>query len=314
MTRGFITLATGNIKYYKMALNMLKSFRLHNPGAKFAIVCDKENDITSQFDDVILLDKANGDYRDKFSLLIKAPYDENIFIEPDCLIYHNLDFFWDLLSKESDFSCFGWNKGGIKCWFRTEETQQRLLELVPEIENPDGAPLFNPGYFFIRKGDKCQKMYEDCIRIASLISADPMLSVYPPIHVRNNLRDDQIFNIAMLINGFKCNEVPEVGKCIFLPSKYKINKIDMEKGILNVTDKRGNVFTDCSLLHYSTRRANEEGLYLWQKLITDCLYKNKRSISAKILKFPLFKYIFCFFRYTKTRFKYLINVWFGRNK
>ena len=314
MTRGFITLATGNIKYYKMASNMLKSFRLHNPGVKFAIICDKENEITSQFDDVILLDKANGDYRDKFSLLIKAPYDENIFIEPDCLIYHNLDFFWDLLSKESDFSCFGWNNGGIKCWFRTEETQQRLLELVPEIENPDAAPLFNPGYFFIRKGDKCKKMYEDCIRIAKIISDDPMLSVYPPIHVRNNLRDDQIFNISMLIHNFKCNEVPEVGTCIFLPSKYKINKIDMKNGILEVTDKRGNVFSDCSLLHFSTRRANEEGLYLWQKVILNCLYKNRNSIIAKLLKLPVFKYVFCFFRYTKTRLKYLINIVSGRNK
>lgn len=314
MTRGFITLATGHIKYYKMALNMLKSFRLHNPGEKFAIVCDKENEVTAQFDDVILLDKANGDYRDKFSLLIEAPYDENIFIEPDCLIYHNLSFFWDLLSQESDFSCFGWNKGGIKCWFRNEETQQRLLELLPEIKNPDCAPLFNPGYFFVRKGDKCRKMYEDCIRIAKLISDDPILSVYPPISVNGKLRDDEIFNIAMLIHNFKCNEVPEAGKCISLPSKYTIDKIDMENGVLNVTDKRGKVFTDCSLLHFSTRKANEEGLYLWQKLITDCLYKNKNSKTAKILKILLFKYLFCFFRYTKTRVKYLINILTRKNK
>ena len=99
MVRGFVTLATSNIKYYKMALNMLKSFRLHNPGVPFAIVCDRENEITAEFDDVVILEKANGDYRDKFSLLVNAPYDENIFIEPDCLIYRNLDFFWELLSK-----------------------------------------------------------------------------------------------------------------------------------------------------------------------------------------------------------------------
>ncbi|MBE6790832.1 MAG: hypothetical protein E7535_06555 [Ruminococcaceae bacterium] len=42
--RGFVTLATGNVKYYNMALNMLNSFRIHNPDVPFAIVCDREND------------------------------------------------------------------------------------------------------------------------------------------------------------------------------------------------------------------------------------------------------------------------------
>ena len=163
MKRGFVTLATGNIKYYNMALNMLRSFRIHNPGVPFAIVCDRHNEVTEQFDDVVILEKANGDYRDKFSLLINSPYDENIFIEPDCLIYRNLDFFWELLSKESDFSCFGWNNGGLDCWFKTEESVNRLFELIPEIKENKDAPLFNPGYFFIRNGEKCRKMYEDCI-------------------------------------------------------------------------------------------------------------------------------------------------------
>lgn len=131
MTRGFVTLATGHIKYYKMALNMLRSFRLHNPDAKFAIICDKENEITKQFDTTVILEKANGDYRDKFSLLINSPYDETIFIEPDCLIYRNLDSFWDILAGKSDFSCFGWNNGGIDCWFKTDETKKTFIGNYP---------------------------------------------------------------------------------------------------------------------------------------------------------------------------------------
>ena len=308
MTRGFVTLATGNIKYYKMALNMLKSFRLHNPEAKMAIVCDQKNEITSCFDDVILLESANGDYRDKFTLLVKAPYDENIFIEPDCLIYRNLDIFWEMLSKDSDFSCFGWNNGGIKCWFKSAEAQQHLLDLMPEIQNIDDAPLFNPGYFFIRRSDACKKMFDDCIKISKAVSEDDFLNSYPPIHVNGKLRDDEIFNIAMHINGFICNEKPEKGKCIFLPSKYTINQIDMCKGILNVTDKTGKEFKECSLLHFSTRRANEEGLYLWQKTITDCLYKKPNSVWAKILNNSFFEYLFAAFRYVKTRLKLLIKM------
>ena len=271
MTRGFVTLATGNIKYYKMALNMLKSFRLHNPGVLFAIVCDRENEITAQFDDVVILEKANGDYRDKFSLLVNSPYDESIFIEPDCLIYRNLDFFWELLSKESDFSCFGWNDGGLKCWFKTPETMDQLLNIIPELsDNPD-APLFNPGYFFIRKGDKCKKMYNDCIDIAEKLLSDNILNSYEPILCNGKLRDDPIFNIAMTLNGFICTAKPKEGKCIFLPSKYTINSIDLKKGKLDVTDKKGKESKDCALLHFSTRKANEEGLYLWQYVLLQIL-------------------------------------------
>ena len=157
MVRGFVTLATGDIVYYKMAANLLASFRMHNPGVPFAIICDRENEYTKLFDDVIVLEEVNGNYLDKFSLLVKSPYDESIFIEPDCLIYRNLDFFWDLFSHESDCSSFGWNEGGITHWFKTEETRCRLYEIVSELSENAIVPLFNPGYIFVRKGPNCQK-------------------------------------------------------------------------------------------------------------------------------------------------------------
>lgn len=188
-----MTLATGNIVYYKMAANLLASFRIHNPDVPFAIICDRKNEYTEQFDDVIVLEKANGNYIDKFSLLVNSPYDESIFIEPDCLIYRNIDFFWDLLSHESNCSSFGWNSGGLHRWFNTDETRTRLLELVPETDKNTIVPLFNPGYIFVRKGSQCQKMYEDCLAAAERINEDPMLSAYSPLSNGGNLRDDPIF-------------------------------------------------------------------------------------------------------------------------
>ena len=307
MTRGFITLATGNKKYYKMAVNMLHSFRLHNPDTPMAILCDGENEYTAEFDNVVVLKKAYKDYRDKFSLLVEAPYDETIFIEPDCLIYHNLEFFWDLLARESDFSCFGWNDGGIDCWFKTPETKQRLLEIIPELNGKTDAPHFNPGYFFVRKSDKTQKMYNECISIAERLKSDDLLSTYTPILCNGKLRDDQIFDITMSINDFIANEKPRVGKCIFLPAKYKINKIDLEKGRLDVTDKNGKQFTDCSLLHFSTRKAMEEGLYLWQCTLLKTLYPRKKSFSLTVLNCKVAEILFSAFRYVKTRIKWILN-------
>lgn len=306
MTRGFVTLATGNIAYYKMAVNMLESFKLHNPDARFAIICDKRNEYTDMFDDVVVLDNANGDYRDKFLLLIKSPYDESIFIEPDCLIYKNLDCFWNMLSAESDFTSFGWNHGGIVGWFRTEETRTRLEEIIPELKDDSVTPIFNPGYLFIRKGQKCQKMYEDCLYVAQKIANDPLLSTYPPLICRGKLRDDPIIYIAMAINDFVCHTKPEEAKCIFLPSKYTINEIDIVEGRLNVTDKNGRKFKDCALIHFSTRRAFEEGLYLWQTIILK--QKRKNSCLYKILNNKIC-YVFCvIYRGLKTKIKHFVEL------
>lgn len=302
MTKGFVTLATGDIKYYKMALNMLKSFRLHNSQSKMAIVCDKENDIVRQFDDVIVLEKANGDYRDKLSLLVNLPYDENIFIEPDCLIYRDLSFFWDLLSKESDFSCFGWNSGGLDVWFKTDEAKKHILDIVPELTDPENTPLFNPGYFFMRKGEKLKNMHDDCMRIADAVLADEMLKSDDQIFCRGKLRDDPIFNIAMAVNGFVCNAKPKEGKCMSLPSKYKIDLIDLKTGKLDVTDKSGKKFKDCALLHFSTRKVYEEGLYLWQSILLKILCKNKDSKIYDLLNNNFFEKLFSVYRYIKTRF------------
>ena len=306
MVRGFVTLATGKEIYYKMAANLLASFRLHNPGVPFAIICDRENQYTDLFDDVVVLEKANGNYMDKFSLLIESPYDESIFIEPDCLIYRNLDFFWDLLSHESDCSSFGWNEGGLEPWFKTEETRNRLFELVPELSIEAIVPLFNPGYIFIRKGQNCHKMYDDCINIAEKIKEDFVLGGCSSLLCGSNLRDDPIFSIAMGLNGFLCHAKPSTSKCIALPSKYTINKINIIKGKLDVTDKNGKKYEDCALLHFSTRKALEEGLYLWQTILVDL--KTKNSGLYKFLNNSVFGALCNIFRFLKSKLKFVLKI------
>jgi len=205
------------------------------------------------------------------------------------------------------FFLLGWNDGGIDCWFKTPETKQRLLDIVPELNGKTDAPHFNPGYFFIRKSDKTQKMYNECISIAERLKSDALLSTYTPILCNGKLRDDQIFDITMSINDFIANEKPGKGKCIFLPSKYKIDKIDLEKGWLDVTDKNGKQFTDCSLLHFSTRKAMEEGLYLWQCTLLKTLYPKKKSFLSALLNNKAAEAFFSAFRYVKTRIKGILK-------
>ena len=82
MTRGFVTIATGDALYYQLAGNLLASYKLYTDSPyPFAILCDRKNEITEQFDDVVIFPDAKRNYFDKFELLIRAPYDETIFID-----------------------------------------------------------------------------------------------------------------------------------------------------------------------------------------------------------------------------------------
>ena len=117
ITRGFVTVATGNDFYYKCARTLLRSYRLSNSKYPFAIICDRKNKYTEEFDDVIILDAPKNNYLDKLRVLMDSPYDESFFIETDCIVYNNIECFFDLLAKDNDFSAFGWNDGDLKTWF-----------------------------------------------------------------------------------------------------------------------------------------------------------------------------------------------------
>ena len=54
-SRGFITVASGKDEYYQLAANLVQSYRLFcGESLPFAILCDRENEATALFDDVIL--------------------------------------------------------------------------------------------------------------------------------------------------------------------------------------------------------------------------------------------------------------------
>ena len=57
--KGFVTIATGQERYYKLARNLLHSYRLFAKDPfPFAIISDRENEYTSEFDKVIVISDA----------------------------------------------------------------------------------------------------------------------------------------------------------------------------------------------------------------------------------------------------------------
>ena len=278
MTRGFVTVATGNENYYRQAYNLLQSFRLFHPDVPFAILCDRENEYTGAFTDTVILPDAKKNYLDKFFLLTECPYDESIFIESDCLVYHSLGHFWDLLARDFDFTSFGWNDGALVFFSDSAYAAEKFLG------DPDACvPIFNPGYMFIRKGEVCRQIYRDAMRLIREITDDPKLAQDPKLTCKGSIRDDPVFALAMKLNGCECAEDSLVGKCVSLPSITKINQISLSRGKLDVVAYASHtVQNDCNILHFSSRRTREEGLYAQQVLVLRLLYRHSGTTLVRL--------------------------------
>ena len=56
MSRGFITIATGDKKYHEMAKTLVRSYKLTSASpVRFGVITDDANDKFEEFDDVVLI-------------------------------------------------------------------------------------------------------------------------------------------------------------------------------------------------------------------------------------------------------------------
>lgn len=95
MSRGFITIATGDKKYHEMAKTLVKSYKLTSASPmRFGVITDDANDKFEEFDDVVLIKDATRSYMDKIDIMRYSPYDETIFIDSDCIAFNNLNIYW----------------------------------------------------------------------------------------------------------------------------------------------------------------------------------------------------------------------------
>ena len=139
------------------------SYKLYSKSpCPFAIMCDRENEYTALFDDVVILENPSNSFWDKFELLKRTPYDETIFIDADCLAYADLNELWDYFADAPDFGCCGTN-------FPIDSDEgifmaDGLCEYTGRIH---WKPHFNGGLYFIRKGSFCDLLYKECLNICS---------------------------------------------------------------------------------------------------------------------------------------------------
>ena len=267
MTRGFITIATGNKHYCRIAANLLLSYRLfsRNP-LPFAIIAEEENEYTALFDDVILLKESTRSFLDKFQLLMLCPYDENIFLDADSLAYGDLNAYWDFFRDATDFSAVGENAGREdkhKAWYNVEDLGKYGVSLPYKCS-------VHAGVMFVRPGEKVRKMYEDCMELYHNFHTMHFHS-YP------SSVDECVFGVAMPMNGMKT--VKETAHLLaFYPCLSRV-KADILYGKLSHTTTWGTSDENGVLLHWGTAQTHEP-LYRYNEA---CLHYLLRRRDGEVI-------------------------------
>lgn len=197
LTKGFVTIATGREQYYKIAQNLLRSYRFttKNP-LPFALLCDAENEYTKEFDDVRILGEAKCNYLDKLEMYDYLPYDINIFIDADCLCFSDINRLFDIFENADDFCCYGRvltldDKTG---WFEYENLNDDLQKQIEYVVGLHG------GIYYMRKTEKCKKVLDKAKDFA-LNYAD-----YKFKGKFTNPGDEPLVALSMAIN--KCKPIP----------------------------------------------------------------------------------------------------------
>lgn len=282
MTRGFITIATGKDMYFRFARNLLESYKLYcDHPLPFAIMCDRENEYTALFDDVVLFEKTEHVYFDKFELLKLAPYDETIFIDSDCLAYDDLNKFWDYFEGEDDFSAAGTN-------YPIDSERGLFQQGAIGIYNGRAhwKPDIHGGLYFIRKGALCDAIYEDCRYIADHYDEFTWPEYCAPY------ADEPVLCLAMAVNG--CHAAEADPENYGIPWEVTELQCDIFTGkCVYATDWHPRV-SQGRMIHWSVRYC-QKPLYIFEVEKLNLMLKygirpSKGGVCLRFMDTLLYKY------------------------
>lgn len=238
-TRGFVTIATGRMQYFRLAYVLLLSYRLSTSAPMpFAIITDRRNRYTDAFDNVVLIENPKRSYMDKLDLLVETPYDESIFIDADCIAFGDLNCYWDSFEGASDLSAFGYTfpRGTEGGWFSLDGTGKYRDRVAY------GVHLHGVAYF-IRRGETCQRIREIAWDIANHYGDYRFQQFQQPA-------DEPILALAMAVTN--CVPVPgHLGRFVWFQNTARIDA-DFFEHKLRYALRNSTDMQDAILVHYST--------------------------------------------------------------
>lgn len=266
-TKGFVTIATGNERYFMLAKNLLYSYRqFASKKYPFAIICDKKNEYTAEFDDVVLLEKSYCNFLDKLQIYDHLPYDETIFIDADSLAYGDLDKWWSLFAEADDFSVFGYAWDDLKAgrgWF--------IPEGIKEFKDKVSfVPDFNGGVYYLRRGEICKEVFRLANYFAENYQEYEFTGFKTPA-------DEPCLALAMAICDCKPLDLQEIA---FAPSMEQL-KADIIIPKAHYY-RNENWDYDVRLIHWSNYKTRQ-AFYKFETEKLIYMKKNKRN--TKFFKF-----------------------------
>jgi hypothetical protein len=158
MSCGVITIAYGPHKYIRMAEALALSYRRWNFSLPFCVVTDQANaeKLAVYFDAVCPVNPSYGrGVAQKLSVDRYSPFDETLFVDSDCIFYHDPRLTWDAYATD-DFVIKGWR-------YLTRGDQHadiNDLGLLLEQTALDRIGNFNSGIFYFRKTEKARRLFD----------------------------------------------------------------------------------------------------------------------------------------------------------
>ena len=270
MTKGFITIATGNEIYYKMAVNLLRSYKYCSSSPlPFAIIADEHNEFTKEFDDVRIFNEAKCNYLDKLEMYDYLPYDINIFIDADCLVYRDINRLFDIFENADDFSCFGRvlpldDKTG---WFEYENLNSDLQNQIDYVVGLHG------GIYYMRKTDLCKKVFDSAKKFSEEYYSYGFKGKF------TNPGDEPLIALSMAVN--KCKPIPHDFSAIFCYWECENSiKLSLKNNSAYVIPE--SIYTD--IVHWGTR-FTKTPVYQKQISALDLLIENKSGVMLNLSDF-----------------------------
>lgn len=270
MSKGFVTIATGQERYFDIARNLLRSYRMFSSEkCPFAIICDRKNRYTEEFDEVIVLEKAYCNYLDKLQLYDHLPYDETIFIDADSLAYGDLDAWWKIFKDADDFSLFGYawtdlNSG--RGWF----VPSGLKEYRDKVSF---IPDFNGGIYYMRKSETCKEVFRLANYFAEHFSEYQFNDFKTPA-------DEPCLALAMAIQNCHPLDILE-GGLAFAPTKKQVDlDIVIPKAIYK---RKENQIYRVNLIHWSNFKT-KLALYRFEVEKLNCISRNRLTLGYGLYK------------------------------
>ena len=224
MSRGFVTIATGKEHYYRIAYNLLCSYRLNAGRHPFAIICDRENRYTAAFDKVVLLKDPAQNYMDKLRLFDCLPYEETIFIDADCLVYGDIDRWWTVFEAAGDFSVFGCAYDDLSTdsgWFKVDG-MGKYKDSIKFV------PSFSGGVYYLRNTQICSRVFETAKEAAAHYSDYPFAIFKKPA-------DEPVIALGMAVMDCRPVDCSDVG--LYTYRRYTRAEIDVPSAEWYYIDK-----------------------------------------------------------------------------